>query len=177
VLAEVCGEEAAEAKRLLDPDKFCFGVYVTARGSFAAQIAARISMADFPKTKKLLCSYIVDGWLGCRERKEEELFVNVLCTWAGNEAKEAGDVIRSVIESRFEGHERKPEEIARLARFFSRASLPAYEPRAEIWGAVFKAIGRYANVNDIVILGKALNLLRGNLRQTFCDFVENGVKN
>lgn len=171
--AQVCVTEAEDAAKAAAPDQWCFGVGVTVRGRWAANVISheQMTMKSYPKTKKNLCMYIADGWLGCRERDDEKFFVGVLQRWPIEEAKEAADVVRQMIEMRL--HVGNLEEICRLARFFV-GYTPTRNNESEVWRTVFKAIGKYANVNDLIVLGQALNLVHGELRKPFYDFVQNG---
>lgn len=159
VLAEVCSSEAEAAAKAAAPDQYCFGVMATVRGRWAAHAAAdpRMTMELYPKTKKRLCNYVADGWLGTRERTEEAFFADVLRQWPAAEAKQAADVVRQIIEFRSNG---EGKLLKRMGRFFIAPLSVVEEGSDEIPRTILKAIAKYAEPEDFALMGQAFHALQ-----------------
>ena len=173
VLIDICAEEITESLRASIPNQYCFSVSVTARGRWAAGYAARMSMKDFPTGKALLCNYICDAWLGCKD-EDEEFFANILRTWPESETDRAADILRKVISFRFPKEDSRTESASgRLSRLFG-TDTPLI--RYDMYRTVMKALGRYAPPNDLMLIGRVFAALNGpqraDIERALCAIAE-----
>lgn len=111
----------------------------------------------------VLCGQIVHGWLFCRESIDEDLFAQTLLEWPEGEQGEASKVIRRVLEFRFPTPlNGRDNPTPRFLRFLSgNQGEPGKE--TEILRTVAKAIGRYADLKDILRIGDGFSSQHASL--------------
>ena len=151
-------EEIKEKAKATNPDQWCYAFAENVRGKFATDLLNRVPVDIFPLTRKLLCLHIASGWLECLSRKDEYFFVRTLREWPTEKpemARELGNSLRIAIKHHFSLTQKKKRSVARLARFFLGNTLSS-EDTNEFCRIVFKALGVYAETEDLVAIGGIL---------------------
>ncbi len=151
-LLGVCAQEQRQRDKLMaeKAGTDCFGTSVTDAARWAAVTCGIVDAGLYPQTRKFLAMKIVDGFVGTRNTESEARFAEVICTWPAADGELMADALQDTLEFR-----KAPKE--KLARLFAKA-----DPRTiniDVLREAVKAIGKYAEPEELVLAGKLFFLL------------------
>jgi len=161
-LARVVLDERLEALANAEPNGvLAFARGLSAQADWAIEQLGNIEQFDIPaeckKTRMFFCALVVSGWTTGSCVEVQKRCARTLRSWPVAEVDEVSDILRKHLEST--AAVINPHHVARmLGDFFEGANLG--EGENKVWRTVFKAISRYSDMQDLVILGQAFCILQ-----------------
>ena len=147
--------------------------YFALSGRWAIDRLAEIPVLKYQDTRRYLYICIADAGFCSWVLEDAKLCIQALRDSPSAEGKLVSSAMRSVLESRY-ANRVTPVFATRLTQFFPSAGGAPEEH--EVLRTVMKALGNYAKMEDLIVMGKVLYLLRGPQAQTLKDFVERAIK-
>lgn len=147
--------------------------YFALSGRWALERLDEIPALQYSQTRRYLFVCVADAWLCTRDLEDVKLFAGILRESHSGEGKLVSSAIRSVLESRYPNRA-VPILVPRLAEFFLNVEVPGEEN--EVFRTISKALGKYAKMEDLVLMAKVLHISQGHLSQPLRDFVQNAIK-
>ena len=135
--------------------------YFSVSGRWATERLLEVPVEYYSQTSRYLFVCVADAWLCSTNVEDTKLFGKVLRDLPLAAGKLASSAIRSVLESRYPDRA-VPVLVPRLAEFFLEAEVPSEEN--EVFRTVSKALGKYAKMEDLVVLGQVLYALNSGNR-------------
>ncbi|MFT5849274.1 MAG: hypothetical protein ACI9H6_000075 [Patiriisocius sp.] len=165
VYADLCWREAVETREsLISSSERCFHKTVTFGGEWAVDILPLVPKV-FPKTRTRLHAFVVDSWLHTQDKDLESRLAQILYNTQRDEYDAVSGVIRKTLESRLGNPSLDKKPIERFVRLIEASQsergqvdeiVAAAGCENVIVRTVFKAIARYADMSEVVIMTKTL---------------------
>ena len=158
VIAKIVLNEHLEALAKVEPNGvLAFARCISAQADWAIEQIGDNEHFEVPvecqRTRMFFCGLVVNGWTMGSDFEVQKRCARALRSWPTAEAKEVSEILREHLEST--AGVINLHHVARmLGDFFNGANPSAGENK--IWRTVFKAIARYSDMQDLVLLSRTL---------------------
>lgn len=179
VLAEVVLNEHLEFLASKEPNRtLAFTRCISAQGDWAIEQLSDNEHHDVPlecnDTRMFLCGLVISGWLNGSDWEVQKRCARTLRNWPTIEAEGVSKLLRKHLESS-SGVLDQVHINRILGEFFVGADPSASSN--EIWRTVFKAIARYADTQDLVLLGQTFYVLQTKATAPLRDTLKQALTN
>lgn len=177
VIAKIVLNEHLELLASQEPNGvLAFTRCIAAQADWAIEQLGDIEHFDVPvecsRTRMFFCGLVVSGWTAGSDWEVKKRCARTLRNWPKEEADEVSNILRKHLESAT-GVIDTHHIMKILGEFFRGTELGAGDN--EIWRTVFKAIARYSDMQDLVLLGQALYVLQSKETAPLRDAVRHGL--
>lgn len=142
--------EICERHQKENPTRYSFYTILVVRGRWAADLLTIMSPSDFPLSRKVLASWLVDSWFGCKEIENELFFANIIREWYGPEITMMANMVRRIISFRSDDRGPDAEKAQRIARYLQlcrKKDILVLDDT--LYRTMFKALGNHASTKDM----------------------------